>query len=924
MIARPNRTWKRPLGLRQHALFLAAAWTLLVAALGIWEVRRTEDEARKQARAEALAHFSKEQAFWLWGASHGGVYVPPTERSQPSPQLTHLPDRDVETLTGKKLTLMNPADMLRQLAEEFGDLYDVEGRVTSLKPRRPENGPDDWERAALVSFEQGAEEAQEYIALDGEPHLRLMRPMRVAQPCLKCHGDQGYEVGDICGGMAVSVPTASVFAQARASLVNHWFALGVLWLTGLLGTGFSMGRLGRRVRERDQAEDERERSRVFLQAVVDQIPESLTVINRDHTIALANQTVRALAGGKDPVAAGLKCHQVLHGSPAPCDGLEAPCPIEQVVATKAPMSFEHVHRDARGHTSTVEIIAAPVLDGEGEVVQVIESCRNITERRRLEQELSESHTLLEALIEQSPLPMAFATPTGELTFNPACADHLQVADDANFESGLNLYEMQRTWTHYDTEGNPLAHADLPLVRALQGKSTRGLELRVVLRDGSEKWEIVNAAPIYDDKSELIAGLVVFPDITERKRAEEEKLSLERQVQHAQKLESLGVLAGGIAHDFNNLLMAILGNADLVLNEISPRSPAHGKVQEIERASKRAAGLAQQMLAYSGKGRFVVESIDAGELVEEMAHLLEVSLSKKAVLEYDLAEDLPTFDGDVTQIRQVVMNLITNASEAIGDRSGVIALSTGAMNCDRAYLEGTGQAMCAGETGPPPAGRYTYFEVADTGCGMDAGTVERLFDPFFTTKFTGRGLGMSAVLGIVRGHQGVLKVHSEVGTGTTFRVLFPASTPSTAKPVGRSEGVEETKDLPVHGTVLLVDDEETIRAVGRQMLERIGFGVLTANDGSEALEVLREHVDEVVCVLLDLTMPRMDGVETFAKLRRRHPDISVVLCSGYNEHDATRSFGDEGLAGFIQKPFNMASLRANLTRVLSGATTGEKA
>jgi signal transduction histidine kinase/ActR/RegA family two-component response regulator len=404
-------------------------------------------------------------------------------------------------------------------------------------------------------------------------------------------------------------------------------------------------------------------------------------------------------------------------------------------------------------------------------------------------------------------------------------------------------------------------------------------------------------------------------IAESKQAEEEKLALERQVRHAQKLESLGVLAGGIAHDFNNILMAILGNADLALDELSPMSPARGSIREIKKAAKRAAELVKQMLAYSGKGRFVVEPIDAGGLIEEISHLLEVSISKKSVLKHNLAENLPTFDGDVTQIRQVIMNLITNASEAIGDKSGVISLSTGAMGCDRAYLNDINEVVRASLDEPLPEGVYTYFEVADTGCGMDAETIEKIFDPFFTTKFTGRGLGMSAVLGIVRGHKGALKIYSEVGKGTTFKILFPANELPDNGFALRRKDQAEGKDWLGSGTVLVADDEETVCAVVKKMLELMGFSVLTAPDGREALKVFREHADEIVCVLLDLTMPHMDGEEAFRTMRRLHPGITVILCSGYNEQDATQRFAGKGLAGFIQKPYNMAALREKLVDVL---------
>ena len=415
---------------------------------------------------------------------------------------------------------------------------------------------------------------------------------------------------------------------------------------------------------------------------------------------------------------------------------------------------------------------------------------------------------------------------------------------------------------------------------------------------------------------------IVRDITERKRAEEEKLALERQVLHAQKLESLGLLAGGIAHDFNNLLMSILGNADLALHELSPMSPARRNLQEIEKVSRRAAELAKQMLAYSGKGQFVIEPIKAGELVEEMTHLLEVSISKKALLKYNFAENLLTFDGDVMQIRQIIMNLITNASEAIGDRSGVIALSTGAMDCDRAYLDGVNEVLRAVLDEPLPEGLYIYLEVADTGCGMDAKTIDKIFDPFFSTKFTGRGLGMSVVLGIVRGHKGAIKIHSEVGKGTTFRILFPVSELPGNGIAKRKKDESEGDDWCGGGTVLLIDDEEMIRAVCKRMLKVMGFSVVMAQDGREALKVFGEHADEIVCVLLDLTMPHMDGEEAFREMQRLDPGVKVILCSGYNEQEATQRFAGKGLAGFLQKPYSMAELRQKLMDVLP-ADEGEQ-
>ncbi len=394
------------------------------------------------------------------------------------------------------------------------------------------------------------------------------------------------------------------------------------------------------------------------------------------------------------------------------------------------------------------------------------------------------------------------------------------------------------------------------------------------------------------------ALVHVRDITERKQSEQERRRLEAQIQQAQKLESLGVLAGGIAHDFNNLLTGILGHASLALMELSPVSPALDSVKQIETTARRAADLTRQMLAYSGKGRFVVQPIRLSEVVEEMSHLLEVSISKKCTLKYQFPKGVPLIDADVSQVRQVVMNLIINASEAIGEHNGVITLRTGVEECDRAYLAGTYLDEQLAE------GPYAFLEVMDTGCGMTPETRERLFDPFFTTKFTGRGLGLAALLGIVRGHRGAVKVYSELGRGTTIKVLFPVSKRAAIP----EPPPEPAIDAPCGtGTVLVVDDEQVVRDLAEEVLRDAGFTVLVATDGCEAVEIFRSRPDEIRAVLLDLTMPNMDGEETFAVMRHIRSDVRVILSSGYNEQDATERFAGKGLAGFIHKPYAAADL-----------------
>jgi len=401
-------------------------------------------------------------------------------------------------------------------------------------------------------------------------------------------------------------------------------------------------------------------------------------------------------------------------------------------------------------------------------------------------------------------------------------------------------------------------------------------------------------------------LAVVRDIRERKRVEEERRELEVRGQHAQKLESLGVLAGGIAHDFNNLLMAILGNADLALLDLPRSSPVHASVAEIKTAAIRASELTGQMLAYSGRGQLQVRPLDLNHLVEDMSHLLEVSRSKKITLKERYAEALPAVVADAAQIHQVVMNLITNASDAIGEQEGTITIRTGVTEI------AAGWAADAHLDGPGKGG-YVFLEVSDTGCGMAEETQARIFDPFFTTKFTGRGLGLAAVLGIVRGHRGAIEIDSEVGKGTTFRVLLPVSPEASSAPA--PEGAGDTHRT-TGGTILLVDDEESVRNVGKAMLERGGFTVLAAADGREAVEVFRLCADGIDAVLLDMTMPGLNGREALRAIHEIRRDVPILLCSGYGEQDATRDLGCGSLAGFIQKPYQLEQLLAAIRGVLN--------
>jgi PAS domain S-box-containing protein len=422
------------------------------------------------------------------------------------------------------------------------------------------------------------------------------------------------------------------------------------------------------------------------------------------------------------------------------------------------------------------------------------------------------------------------------------------------------------------------------------------------------FETVSSHVRWSDDVVVMATIIgqVFGNAMLRKESEEQRHHLEAQLRHAQKLESLGVLAGGIAHDFNNILMGIIGNAGLAMMELPSNSPVCECIMHIERASQHAAELTSQLLAYAGKGAFNLRPVNLTRIIEDMLHLIETAVSKRAFLSVRLSPELPEIDGDAGQLRQVILNLVTNASDAVETAGGNIRVGTGVMKADHAYLATTYLQEDLGE------GQYVFLEIADTGCGIERHLLSRIFDPFFSTKFPGRGLGLAAVLGIARAHHAAIKVDTSPGEGTVFRVLFPCRVhlERTEAPVPTLEPMESSG-----GIVLVVDDEPVVRRVARLTLERFGFEVVLAEDGREAIEVFRAQKGAVSCVLLDMTMPVMDGAEAYAEIRQIDADVPIILSSGYAEMDARERLNESETLEFIQKPYTTVALVEVVNRVI---------
>jgi len=578
-------------------------------------------------------------------------------------------------------------------------------------------------------------------------------------------------------------------------------------------------------------------------------------------------------------------------------------------------SFERDYIRPDGVRLVLEIHERHICDAHARTRGMRSFLVDLTQRKRSEQALQESEKLYRHLVEHASDIIYRVDLKGRFTiFNDVAAKLLKYSVGELI--GREYLDLIRP----DYRATVRRFYRRQLTERL---SHTYLEFPALTRDGDEVWFGQNVE-IIEEHGRVAGFQAITRDITAHRRSEEmltcareelerrveertaellreiaERRELESQMQHTQRLESLGVLAGGIAHDFNNLLAVIMGRAGLALTDLPHDSPSRSNIDEVISAAKTAAELTQQMLAYSGRGRFVVEPIHLSQLIEDAARLVSAVISKKAVLVLKLAADLPAVDADPAQIRQVIINLLTNASDAIGERGGEIRVTTTVRQLHDA------EATAASLNRSLPAGTYVVLEVQDDGCGMDEATRERIFDPFFTTKFTGRGLGLAAVQGIVRGHGGGLRVESSPDRGSLFRILLPAS--GKAVLPAKAPAAVDAGDWRPQGAVLVVDDEPAVRALACQIIERAQIEVLPAVDGYDAVRQFEAHRDEIAAVLLDLTMPGLDGGEVFQRLRRIRPDLKVILCSGYDEQDVSLKFGAARPSGFLRKPYSPAEL-----------------
>lgn len=601
-------------------------WMVIIGLSLAWGIYVEREQTRKIVISVADAYFKKDLAFRLWGTSHGGVYVPISESSPPNPYLAHIPERDIETPSGRKLTLMNPAYMIREMMSHFSALTGTSGHLTSLNMLNPINAPDEWERSVLEKFEKGSKEEIVFTEYNGEPHLRLMRPFITQKMCLKCHAVQGYNEGDVRGATSISIPLAPYKKIAHQTLKAIVTTHLVIMVIGMLIILFGAAKIRIYIRRHIAMEEDVSKQFEFTQTIINSLSHPLLVVNTDNfEIVLANE-----AASRYCKSGAQTCYELGHNNSKPCEEPDHKCPLAQVKETKKMALVEHLHVGMDERPMEVEVQCFPIFDEKGEVKQVIE------------------------------------------------------------------YSY---------------------------------------------------------------------DISDRKKAEKEKMILQAQLHQAQKLEAIGTIAGGIAHDFNNILSGIIGFAQLALISLPKESQPRSHVEQIYKAGQRATGLVKQILSFARKTTYAIDPQPVHAIVQEAINLLSVSLPRNIKVAMDIAEDCDSVLLDPTQVHQVIMNLCTNAFHAM-EKSG------GTLDVRLHSIKMTKDDMVDGQKLRP--GSYLLLEVRDTGQGMDQETMQNIFEPFYTTKEIGKGTGMglSMVKGIIQAMEGRITVDSSPGIGSTFRVYFP--------------------------------------------------------------------------------------------------------------------------------------------------------
>lgn len=782
-------------------LLMTLLWTLIIALSFFTGLNTEKKNALKQALTEAVSTYNHDLNFRSWISSHGGVYIPVTDKNTPNPYLKNVTEQNITTPSGKELTLMNPAWSIRSLNEFGNNKYKTKSHITSLNLIRPENKPDAWETQVLQSFNTGITEVSEIKEINGESFFRYMKPIVTQAACLKCHEYQGHKEGDIRGGISVSVYYTPYLEQIRLKMIKTGLYLGILYAGVLLLILFSF----KMIKERN-----------------------LKISRTEILLLNSNESLEREIHNSRKINEKLKLEIINH--------------------KKAEEELKEAYEIMNRSSSVI------ILWKNDRAMSIDFVSRNI----------------------------------GDLT---GYSVEEYIDDPDLFQSIIHCKDRSR-FKQYFSQIPP------------DSQSISIDPFRLICRDDSAIW--VDFRSIYrrDPEGNISHIEGIITDVSDNIRIAKEKEKLQIQLNQKNKMDGLGQLAGGIAHDFNNILHGITSAAELLKMKRENSGSVSKYSDIIIQASERASDLTKRLLAYSSKDKIAFKPLDIHETINECAEILQNTINKKIELIIEKKAQNAMVSGDEASLENVLINLVINASQAIVN-TGKICISTGNIFYKEDFYDYSSFEVKSGE--------YCVIEVRDTGRGIPEEEIEKIFDPFFTTKNPGEGtgLGLTSVYSTVENHNGSLKVESKPGIGTTFTISIPVI-----------KDILEVKTVknPVvsgKGTILFADDEEIHRFLIPELLESLGYEVIVAVNGMDALEKYKKNSTKIDVVLLDMIMPVMDGREAFTKLLEFDKNCRIVICSGYANNENINEMMETSLKGFISKPFQVAEMSSVLENVITG-------
>lgn len=871
---------------RFYVTVVMLVWTFLGAFVFIRGKDMYKAQTREIAHSTALASFKKDQAFRFWASTHGGVYVPVSEKTQPNPYLKGDFEKNIVTAKGRALTLMNPAYMLRQMMQDFSDLYGVRGHLRSLKPLNKDNYPDDWEKTALENFERGVSECSEISVIDGKKYFRFMRPMIVQEGCLKCHEHQGYKVGDIRGGVGIAFPLKDLLEREGNQIYYHGLVVFAFWLVGAVIFIYGFLMIRNRIVEREKAEFKLRRAHEQLDATISALPDLMLEFDSDGRIVSFNTPDESILYVEPKVFLGKTIEDVL----PPEAGMKFSESLER--AAKGELVYGVIYSlDMPDKVRWYELSAARVENRDNAYHNIICLIRDVTLWIEAEHNLKESENKYRALVENIP----YVT---WITDNQRRISYVS----PNVENVLGFTAKQICENSLEYMYNRIHPDDKDKLKADWNKLFsygENVDSEFRIRNRDDEWILLSnrAVNVYLEKG-IYYAYCIFSDITEQR-------AIENRLKQSEKLEAIGQLAGGLAHDFNNQLGGIIGFADLLMDRGIEDPFIKEYSGKIINCAQHVANLTGQLLSFARLGNYFSVPVDLHTIIDEVISMLSHSIDKKIAIKKGFNAPVSCVKGDPSQLQSAILNIAINARDAMPD-GGVLEFTTDVVYLDEEYCSTHEYEVIPGE--------FVQVSIADTGIGIDDKIRKHIFEPFFTTKEFGKGTGMglAAVYGTVKSHKGAIYVYSEIDNGTVFKLSFPLEKDKQPDYTDKESDIEITKG---EGRIMLVDDEEIIIELGKRVLSNLGYEVLVCRNGPEAIEVYRKNRESINLAIIDIVMPKMNGGEVLRKLKEINPEIKAIMSSGYSENGCARIAGSEGALGFIQKPYRIAEMSRMISKVM---------